>query len=202
MKDVMREYERARFPADRRLDVHAEGPRAARERVLQWIQSRAHEAPGQELLLIVERGRTAGQRPGPVTLSIQALLDELRGKLIDWWQPFAPGSIALRISTDPRMVPPPPPRPADPRDGRTGPTSGTARPSPLIDIPSELLETARAAAGLRIFREGLTMRVEEVVLREIWIEAQALAMEWRIGFAEALEAVYEEEKALARAVEE
>ncbi len=202
MKDLMREYERARFPEDRRLDVHAEGPRAARERVLQWIQSRAHEAPGQELLVIVERGRAAGRRPGPVTTSIHALLDELSGKLIDWWQPFAPGSVAVRISTDPRMVRPPPPRFADPRDGRTEPTAGAARPSPLNDIPSDLLSAARATAELRIFREGLTMRVEEVVLREIWIEAQARAMESRIGFAEALDEVYQEEKALSRASEE
>jgi hypothetical protein len=202
MKDLMRQYERARFPADRRLDVHGEGPRAARDRVLHWIQSRAHETPGEELLLIVERGRTAGRRSNAVTGAIQELLETLTGRLIDWWQPFTPGSIAFRIARDPRMIPLPVSRAPEPGDGRTVPTSGAARPSPLDDIPAELLGMARAATELRIFREGLTVRVEEIVLREIWIEAQATAMERRIGFAEGLETVLEAEKALARAAED
>src|SRR5688572_27101090 len=99
MNDLMREYEQARFPADRRLDVHGEGPAVARERVLQWIQSWAHESPGLELLLIVDRVRRPGRPVSPVAKAVQTLLAELQGKLLDWWQPFAPGSIAVRVAT-------------------------------------------------------------------------------------------------------
>jgi hypothetical protein len=195
MKNVMRDYERARFPQDRRLDVHGEGPKVARERALQWIQSRAHESPGQELLLIVERGRSAGRRATPVATSVQTLLDELQGRLIDWWQPFAPGSIAVRIAADPRMERLETPHRVEAGDGRTAATAGAARPSPLLDIPDDLLATARRTAALRLEREGLTIRLEEVVLREVWIEVQTRAMDRRIAFAEALEEVYREEKA-------
>jgi hypothetical protein len=56
LHDLAREYEAQRFPPTRRLDLHAEGPQVARDRALHWIQSFAHEQPGAELLLIVERG--------------------------------------------------------------------------------------------------------------------------------------------------
>jgi hypothetical protein len=195
MKNLMRDYERARYPEDRRLDVHGEGPKVARDRALQWIQSRAHESPGQELLLIVERGRSAGRRPTPVTTSVQTLLTELQGRLIDWWQPFAPGSIALRVSATPRMEPLAPSRRPETGDGRTDVTSGVAWPSPLVDIPEELLAAARRTTAMRLEREGLTIRLEEVVLREVWIEVQARAMDRRITFAEALEQIHSEERA-------
>jgi hypothetical protein len=193
MSDLMREYERARFPADRRLDVQGEGPRVARERALHWIRSRAHEAPGQELLLIAERGRRPGRGPGPVEAEMRKLLDELRGKLIDWWQPFTPGSLAMRIALDPRMWRPIATSPEPPGDGRTEQTAGSARPSPHTDIPPELLATARQVAELRIEREGLSIRILDVILREVWIEAQAFAMDRRVTFATAFEQVLRDE---------
>lgn len=193
MKDLMREYERVRYPADRRLDLHGEGPSVARDRALHWIQSRAHESPGEELLLIVERGSTRGRRPGAVAECVRKLLEELEGRLIEWWQPFAPGSYAVRIATDPRMAPVQEPRVTDLDGGRTAETAGAARPSPLSDIPAALLGTARHAVELRLAREGLSVRLEEVVLREIWIDAQARAMEKRTSFELALEEILAEE---------
>ena len=193
MKDLMREYERARYPEDRRLDLHGEGPRVARERALQWIQSRAHEAPGQELLLILERGARAGRAPTPVTESVQQLLGELEGKLIDWWQPFTPGTIAVRVAHRPNVLP----EPADRRPERSAEqpewSDQAARAAPLLDIPPELQELARRAAELRLAREGFGMGLEAVILREIWIEAQALAMDRRITFEKALRRVHDEE---------
>jgi hypothetical protein len=198
MREPIREYEEARFPADRRLDVHGEGPRVARERVLRWIQSRAHEHPGQELLLIVDRGRAAGRRASPVAMTVGDLLDELTGKLIEWSRPFAPGSIAIRIAEDPRMERRPVvSRDPRPTDGWIDATTGAARPSPSIDIPRELRAAANDAARLRMDREELTPRVKELVLREIWNEAQVLAMEEEISFADALAAILDEERALA-----
>jgi hypothetical protein len=193
MKDLMREYERVRFPPDRRLDLQAEGPGAARERALAWIQSRAHEAPGQELLLIAARGVRPGAQPGAVEDSLRKLLNDLQGRLIDWWQPFAPGSLALRIATQPTMLPRSRPLAKEVGDGRTQETAGAARPSPLDDIPPELLDLARRATALRIEREGLSIRIEEVVLREVWIEVQARAMDRRTSFEAALDALYREE---------
>jgi hypothetical protein len=190
MKDLMREYERARFPPERRLDIHGEGPRIARDRVLRWIQSRSHETPGAELLLIVGRGDRPGRQPGPVEAAVRSLLAELEGRLIEWWQPFAPGSLAVRIAADPRMTPIVPDRPVATGDGRTPETAGAARPSPAVDIPAELLETARRAADLRIEREGLSIRLVDVVLREVWIEAQARAMEVGTTFEAAIAEVY------------
>lgn len=187
--DLMRQYERARYPQERRLDVHGEGPAVARERALRWIQSRAHEEPGQELLLIVARGGRPGKPPGPVETEVRSLLDELEGKLIDWWQPFAPGSLALAIAREPTMLNGGHARPAQPGDGRTRETAGAARPAPERDIPPELLDLATRIAELRVEREQHSIRVLPVVLREIWIEAQALAMEERVGFDTALEAL-------------
>ena len=190
LNELMREYERARFPEARRLDLHGEAPRVARDRALQWIQSRAHESPGEELLLIVERGVRPGKPPSPREAEVRELLDSLRGRLIEWWQPFAPGSLAVRIGLEPRMEPWPEPRPrTDAGDGRTAETAGAARPAPEEDIPPELLDLARSVTMLRIEREGLSSRIMTVVLREVWIEAQALAMELRLGFDEALEAI-------------
>lgn len=182
MNNLMRDYERARFPLDRRLDLHGEGPRVARERALHWIQSRAHEAPGQELLLIVSRSGRSGRIFSAVEVEVRRLLTELDGKLLAWWQPFAPGSLAVRIAEEPRMLPLPQ-APAPPEgDGRTPETAGAARPSPRDDIPSELMAELTRAAEARIEREGLSFRILDVVLREVWIEAQALAMEERISF--------------------
>jgi hypothetical protein len=200
MKDLMREYERARFPPDRQLDVHGEGPRAARDRAMLWIQSRAHEAPGDELLLIVDRVRRPGRPPGAVAVAVGKLLDELTGRLIVWWQPFTPGTLALRIADEPRMVARTAPRPPPSGgEGRTAETAGVAWPSPRADIPPELLDRAIRAAEIRIEREGHSIRILDVVLREIWIETQALAMERRLSFEEALERMYDDELERARA---
>lgn len=186
LKDLMRDYERARYPEDRRLDLHGEGPRPARERALHWIQSRAHETPGEELLLIVERGGRPGRSASPVETEVRKLLEEIQGRLIDWWQPFAPGSLAVKVSLEPRMEARRKTVAQLDGEGRTEETAGAARPPPHRDIPPELIELATRAAELRIEREGLSMRILEVVLREVWIEAQALAMEERVGFDEAL----------------
>ncbi|MEX2570844.1 MAG: hypothetical protein WD737_06025 [Gemmatimonadota bacterium] len=193
LSDLMREYERARFPAHRRLDLHGEGPRVARERALRWIQSRAHEAPGEELLLILERGGRPGRGPSPAASEVGRLLRDLEGKLIDWWQPFAPGSLAVRIANEPNVLPLPRPSRRPTGDGRTEETAGSARPPPRLDIPPELYEMASRTAELRISREGLSIGVLEVVLREVWIEVQALAMERRLTFAAALEDVFQAE---------
>lgn len=193
MRDLMREYERSRYPAHRRLDVQAEGPQTARERVLKWIQSRAHEEPGEDLLLIVARGTRPGAPPPPIEVEVRKLLDGLQGKLIEWWQPFAPGSLAVRLARDPSMFHPGD-RP-DPHagDGRTRETSGVAQPPPSRDIPPELYETARRVADLRIEREGLSSRVLDVMLREVWNDAQALAMEDRRTFESSLGTLLDEE---------
>lgn len=199
MKDLMREYERTRFPPDRRLDVHGEGPGVARDRALLWIQSRAHEQPGQELLLIVGRGGRPGRPPGAVEVAVRDLLADLQDRLIEWWQPFTPGSLALRIAREPRMAPPARTRSAAAGEGRTEETAGVARPAPADDIPTELLPTARRTAELRIERESLSVRLADVVLREIWIEVQAAAMETGTTFASAMEDIHDRELARAAA---
>lgn len=188
LSDLRREYERAHFPASRRLDIHGEGPSAARDRALHWIQSRAHEEPGGEFLLIVERAIRPGRPPSVVAQAVVALLQELQGKLLEWWQPFTPGTYAIRIAETPSMLPAPrPTTPGTEGEGRTADTAGAARPSPRDDIPPELLALATQVAELRMEREALSPRVGDVVLREIWIEAQALAMDRRITFEAALE---------------
>jgi hypothetical protein len=188
MKDLMREYERARFPPDRRLDLHGEGPSIARERALQWIRSRAHEAPGQELLVIVDRG-TRRRGPSAIEASVRELLEELDGRLIDWWQPFAPGSLAFKVSSSPNVVPIPSGAPPPAGEGRTPETAGSARPPVRADIPPDLLPALTRAAELRLDREELSARLLDVVLREVWYEAQAMAMERRISFEEAAESI-------------
>lgn len=193
--ELAREYEARRFPPTRRLDLHGEGPAAARERALRWIQSRAHEAPGDELLLVVERGRARHRPPTPVRRAVESLLRELEGRLIEWWQIFGEGSLALRIADRPTMfVPEPAAPPAPPDDGRTAETAGAAVLATHHDIPAELLETARLAAELRRSREGLSVGLLEVLLRRIWIEAQADAMERAMPVETALDAVLAAER--------
>jgi hypothetical protein len=196
--NLAREYEAHRFPAARRLDLHGEGPITARDRALHWIQSHAHEAPGTELLLVVERGGRPGARPGPVRTSVEQLLQRLEGGLIEWWTPFASGSLVVRVADEPRMVPLAPVATplVDPHDGRTPETAGAAMPPPELDIPDELLPLAQQVAELRRSREGLSLGLLEVVLRRVWIDAQTTAMRRRLSFAEALERLAAHERAL------
>lgn len=194
LHDLAREYEAQRFPPTRRLDVHAEGPQVARERALRWIQSFAHEQPGAELLLVVERGQSAGRAATPVRRAVEGLLRELQGKLIDWSQSFGPGSLAVRVALDPDMRPSGS-GPAEPvGEGRTPETAGAAPLALHHDIPEELLDLARRAAELRRVREGLSVGVIEVILRRIWIETQAAAMEERIPFEQAMRRILHEER--------
>jgi hypothetical protein len=194
LHDLAREYEARRFPPTRRLDLHAEGPQVARERALHWIQSMAHERPGEELLLIVERGSRPGRPPGPVRRAVEKLLVELEGRLVEWWQEFAPGSLALRISVDPRMyalpTPPVPPQ----GEGRTADTAGAATLALHHDVPDELLDLARRAAELRRVRETISVAMSEMVVRRVWIEAQAIAMQERVSFEEALGRILDDEQ--------
>ena len=199
LHDLAREYEAQRFPPTRRLDVHAEGPQVARERALRWIQSFAHEQPGAELLLVVERGQRVGRSATPVRVAVERLLAELQGRLIDWWQSFGPGSLAVRVAADPDMAPLSAPAEA-PGEGRTPETAGAAPLAAHHDVPDELLGLARRAAELRRVREGVSVGLTEVVLRRIWIETQAAAMEERIPFERALRRILEEER--ARVLEE
>jgi hypothetical protein len=198
MHDLARQYEARHYPPTRRLDLQGEGPDTARERALRWIQSFAHEAPGSDLLLVVDRGRRPGARRGPVRVAVERLLDELRGGLIDWWQPFAEGSLALRVAREPRRFAPGPPPPEDPGEGRSDATAGRAYLPPEADVPAELLPLARRAAELRRTREGQAVGLLEVVLREVWIEAQAAAMSERTGWEAALARIAREEEARLR----
>lgn len=201
LHDLSREYEARRFPPARRLDLHGEGPETARRRALQWIQSVAHEAPGSELLLIVERGR-GGRAGSAVRRSVESLLGELTGGLVEWWQTFGPGSLVVQIALEPRLVPLTPPRPVVPKDeGRTPETAGSGWVAPDVDIPSELLPAARRAAELRRHREGLAVSLLEVILRAVWIEAQAIAMSERTTFETALHRIVAREEAIAYADE-
>jgi hypothetical protein len=194
LNELSREYEARHFPLTRRLDLQGEGPDTARQRALRWIQSFAHEQPGVELLLIVERGRKPGGRKGPIRVSVEKLLDELKGGLISWWQPFAEGSLAVRVSADPHRWVAPPPRPNDPTEGRSDETAGRAYLPPEEDIPEELLPLARRTAELRRTREGQAVGLMDVVLREIWIEAQASAMTDRTDWDTALRAIARREE--------
>lgn len=196
-RDLSREYEARRYPEARRLDLHGEGPAVARERALQWIQSHAHEEPGQELLLIVERGRRPGRPPGPVRKAVERLLVELQGRLIEWWQDFGTGALAVRIADDPRMLPQTGATPVR-TDGRTPETAGAALLAVQNDIPEELLALATRIAEARRDRERLSVGLMDVVLRRVWIEAQAEAMGERIGFDEALERLLGRELRLTR----
>jgi hypothetical protein len=198
-ENLSREFEARRYPAHRRLDVHGEGPTVARQRALRWIQSHAHEAPGTELLLVVERGARPGSRAGPVRVEVEKLLRSLVGGLIDWWTPFGVGSLSLRIAEYPTMAGPArEPVPVDDKfDGRTPETAGAAAIPPDEDIPEELLPLARQVAELRRSREGLSLGLEEVVLRRVWIETQAAAMGERITFHAALQRLLAHEQRMA-----
>jgi hypothetical protein len=196
LHNLLREYEEQRFPSARRLDLQGEGPDTARQRALQWIQSRAHEQPGVELLLVVQRGRSSGIRGQSVRTAVEKLLRELEGGLLEWWQPFGPGSIAVRVSETPQMVPRALKREIDPADeGRTLETAGAAAIEPSEDIPADLLPLARRIAELRREREQLSVGLTSVVLRRVWIEAQACAMSERIDWSEALGRMLHEEAA-------
>lgn len=190
LNDLSREYEARHFPPTRRLDLQGEGPQTARERALRWIQSFAHEQPGSDLLLVIERGRHS--RRTPVRHSVETLLDELTGGLIDWWQPFAEGSLALRVSRDPhRFRPDANLKPKQEGEGRTPETAGARYLSPHADIPPELLPIAMRAAEMRRTREGLGVGTIDVVLRELWIDAQVRAYDegvsWETALTESLE---------------
>lgn len=194
LPDLAREYEAQRFPPTRRLDLHAEGPRVARDRALHWIQSFAHEQPGAELLLIVERGARPGRAPGPVHREVVKLLDELSGTLIDWWQNFGSGSLALRVAAVPRMTATGASGPVPlAGEGRTPETAGAAPLALHHDIPGELLEVAGRAAEMRRVREGISVGLLDVVLRRVWIETQAAAMDERISVESALHRILEVE---------
>lgn len=195
LNELSREFEARHYPPTRRLDLQGEGPETARQRALRWIQSFAHEQPGADLLLIVERARRDRTRKGPIRASVEKLLDELNGNLIDWWQPFAEGSIAVRVSADPHRYRRPEPRAEDPGEGRTDETAGRAWLHPEADIPEELIPLARRVAELRRTREGQAVGLMDVVLREIWIEAQAAAMTDRTDWETALQAIARREQA-------
>lgn len=196
-RDLSREYEARRYPESRRLDLHGEGPAVARERALHWIQSHAHEAPGEELLLIVERGRRPGRPPGPVRKAVERLLVELQGRLVEWWQDFGTGALAVRIAEDPRMLPRIAAAPPE-TEGRTPETAGAALLAVQQDIPEDLLELATRIAEVRRDREGISVGLLDVVLRRVWIEAQAEAMQERVGFDEALARLMERERVRVR----
>jgi hypothetical protein len=199
-RDLAREYEARRFPLRRQLDLQAEGPSTARERALRWIQSFAHEEPGEELLLIVERGSRPGRPPGPVRRAVERLLQELDGRLIIWWQPFGDGSLALRLADEPSFLAREEPVLLPGGEGRTAETAGTAVLALHHDIPDELLPLASSIAELRRTREEISVGLLDVVLRRIWIEAQAEAMTSRVSFRAALESLLALER--RRAVEE
>ena len=193
LNDLAREYEARHYPVTRRLDLQGEGPHTARERALRWIQTFAHEEPGANLLLVVERGGRQG-RKGPVRVAVEKLLEELRGGLVEWWQPFAEGSLALRVARDPRRWAPRA-RAAEPEgDGRTPETAGAAYVPAEDDIPDDILPLARRVAEMRRTREGFGVSLLGVVMRQIWIDAQATAMSERVTFEEALRRTMREEE--------
>ena len=199
LSDLAREYEARHFPATQRLDLHGEGPDTARVRALRWMQTWAHEAPGTSLLLVVERGVRPGARGGPVRRSVEKLLDSLVGGLIESWQPFGAGSLAVRIALRPRLVPIGGPAEQS-GEGRTPETAGAAYVEAEEDIPEALLPLARHVAELRRTREGLAVSVLPVVLRRVWIEAQADAMLARTPWETALRGLLRQEQ--RRAYEE
>ena len=193
LNELAREYEARHYPPTRRLDLQNEGPETARVRALRWIQTFAHEEPGADLLLVVERGRRHG-RKGPVRVSVEKLLEELLGGLVEWWQPFADGSLALRVARDPRRWG----ARGRPRvlegDGRTPETAGAAYVPAEDDIPEEILPLARRVAEMRRTREGLGVPLLGVVMRQLWIQAQATAMSERVSFEDALTRIMRDEE--------
>lgn len=194
--ELARDYEARHFPPTRRLDLQGEGPRGGRERALRWIQMWAHEEPGAELLLVLERGLRPGRTPGATAVAVETMLEELAGGLIEWWQAFTPGTVALRIAAEPRMQHPPKPR-VDPGEGRTPETAGAAPLPPEQDIPPELLPVALRAAELRRTRETVSLGLFPVMLRRVWIEAQAAAMQEGTDWEVALQKILREEERLA-----
>ncbi|MDB4950173.1 MAG: hypothetical protein JWM27_2822 [Gemmatimonadetes bacterium] len=197
--ELAREYEARRFPPTRRLDLHGEGPGTARERALRWIQTFAHEQPGADVLLVVERARRRGAHKGTLVMAVERLLTELTGRLVDRWSAFGEGSFAVRIAERPTMFAAEEraPEPAGP-EGRTPATAGAAYLDPEDDIPEELLPLARRAAELRRTREALAVPLLPVVMRQLWIEAQALAMAERLTWEDALRSVLAHEEARMR----
>lgn len=169
-----RAYEARHFPAAYRLDLHAEGPQGARRRALRWIELMAHEHPGDEVLMVVERGGQVRRESGPVRLEVEALLEELNGALIDGWQRFGTDGVAVRISRDPDRF-------REPEES-TEPEvpEGRDKPEPMIDptgdIPRELQAMVRRGAELRRMREGHGVALMDTLMRRIWISAQAAAM--------------------------
>lgn len=183
---LARSYEERRFPPSRRLDLQAEGPDVARGRALRWIESVAHEDPGAELLLILER-RAGPPRKGSLRSSVEGLLDELTGRLLDWWEPFGPGSLVVRVSSSPdrfRQVAERKPRTTAAERLDDAGASGWVEPRE--DIPAELLPAVERIAEARRQREGLSLGLMDVVLHQIWLEVQALAMDERLSFELAL----------------
>lgn len=193
LNELAREYEARHYPPTRRLDLQAEGPDSARDRALRWIQSFAHEEPGADLLLVVERLRP-GRGKSPVRLAVETLLAELNGGLIEWWQPFADGSLALRVARDPRRFPAGPAPKPRPGEGRTPETAGARYLDPQADIPPDLLPIALRAAELRRSREGLGPSANAVVLRGIWNDVQTRSFDEGVSWARALTEVLEAEQ--------
>jgi hypothetical protein len=194
--ELAREYETRRFPPTRRLDLAGEGPETARQRALRWIQSFAHEQPGAELLLVVDRTRRPGARKSAVLTAVERLLVELSGRLVEWWAPFGDGSLAVRVALQPSM------HAAATRsavagdpEGRTQVTAGAAYVEAEDDIPEELLPLARRAGELRRTREGLAVSLMPVILRQLWIQAQAIAITERLTWEDALRRVVQAEEA-------
>ena len=202
LDELARDYEARHYPPTRRLDLQGEGPETARDRALRWIQSFAHEQPGADLLLVVERGHRGRRTKTAVRIAVEKLLDELNGGLIDWWQPFADGSLALRISRDPRRYVAPARAPEPKGEGRTPETAGAAYLPPQADIPEDVLPLAHRAAELRRTREGLAPSALDVVLRGLWIEAQARAFSERISWEQALRDTLRAEEELMYADED
>jgi len=194
LNDLAREYEARHYPPTRRLDLQAEGPESARDRAMRWIQSFAHEEPGADLLLVVDRVRP-GRGKGPVRIAVERLLEDLNGGLIEWWQPFADGSLALRVARDPRRFPGGPAKPrTPPGEGRTPETAGATYLDPAADIPPDLLPIATRAAELRRSREGLGPSAADVVLRRIWNDAQARSFSEGVSWHQVLTEVLEAEQ--------
>lgn len=196
LSELLREYERKRYPPARRLDIQRESPESAADRALHWIQSRAHETPGADLLLVVDRGISPGTEPRAVERHVRKLLDRLKGRLIDWWEPFTPGTLALRLAVEPVWEVPRQRKEPDPI-GRTAETAGSARPDIEKDVPPELWDAVSRVAGLRVEREGHSIRLKPVISREVWIEAQAIAMDRRLSFGDALQELYQAELEMA-----
>lgn len=192
---LMRDYEERHFPVSRRLDVHAEGPLVARDLTLRWLRSRAHEDPGSELLVIAERGVRPGREHGAVWRAVESLLNEMQGKLLDWWHPFGPGSLAIGLSRAPDVLERPVAKQPE-GEGRTPETAGERYLATREDVPPELWDSVERIAEMRRERQGLSVGLLEVVSRRVWIDAQAAAMNQRIGFDEALQEIASVEERL------